>query len=194
MHLRLVAKLFFVLAIAMASCASGLLAQHVVHAVTGAVSKVDAGAKTIAVKTADGSEEVFKYTAKTSVHGVTAAGDATKTAAVDTYLAGKEGTQVVVRYVGKGADKTAIGIKDFGKDSLKVSKGTVTHVDRAAHTVGIKTEDGAEATYRLGKDAAVDTERGVVDGTKYTAKEGEHVVVHYSEEAGHKVVHFLKHI
>jgi hypothetical protein len=193
MHWRLVSKLF-VLAAALASCASELLAQHVVHAVTGAVSKVDAGAKTIAVKTADGSEEVFKYTAKTSVHGATAAGDAGETAAVDTYIAGKEGTHVVVRYVGKGADKTAIGIKDFGKDSLKVSKGTVTHVDRTAHTVGIKSEDGAEATYRLGKNAAVDTEHGVVDGTKYTAKEGDHVVVHYSEEAGHKVVHFLKNI
>jgi len=57
-----------------------------------------------------------------------------------------------------------------------------------------KAEDGTEATYRVSKDAAVDTERGVVDGAKYSAKEGDHVVVHYSEEAGHKVVHFVKHI
>jgi len=201
MHSRLVSKLF-VLAAALAFSASGLLAQHVVHAVTGAVSNVDASAKTIAVKTADSGEEVFKYTEKTSVRGATAAGNAAKTAAgnaaktaaVDTYMAGKEGTHMVVRYVGKGADKTASGIKDFGQDSLKVSKGTVTHVDQAAHTVGIKTEDGVEATYRLSKYAAVDTEHGVVEGTKYTAKEGDHVVVHYSEEAARKVVHFLKHI
>jgi hypothetical protein len=65
---------------------------------------------------------------------------------------------VVVRYVGNGADKTAIGIKDFGKDTLKVSKGIVTKVDHAAHTVGIKTEDGTEAINRLSNDAAVDTE------------------------------------
>src|SRR5215813_11968281 len=96
MHFRWVSKLC-VLAVALALCATGLLAQHVVHAVTGAVTKVDAGAKTIAVKTADGSEEVFKYTAKTSVHGANAAGDAGKTAAVDAYMADKEGTQVVVR-------------------------------------------------------------------------------------------------
>ena len=193
MHSRWVSRPLLAAA-ALAFCASGLFAQHVVHAVTGAVAKVDAGAKTIAIKTADGSEEVFKYTEKTSVRDATAAKDATKTAAVDTYMAGKEGTHVVVRYIGKGADKTAIGIKDFGKDTLKVSKGTVTKVDQAAHTVGIKTEDGAEATYRFSKDAAVDTEHGVVEGTKYTAKEGDKVVVHYSEEAGHKVVHFLKHI
>ena len=197
MHSRLVSKLF-VLAAALAFSSSGLLAQHVVHAVTGAVSNVDASAKTIAVKTADSGEEVFKYTEKTSVRGATAAGNAArtaaKTAAVDTYMAGKEGTHMVVRYVGKGADKTASGIKDFGQDSLKVSKGTVTHVDQAAHTVGIKTEDGVEATYRLSKYAAVDTEHGVVEGTKYTAKEGDHVVVHYSEGAARKVVHSLKHI
>ena len=193
MHSRLVSKLF-VLAAALAFSASGLLAQHVVHAVTRAVSNVDASAKIIAVKTADSGEEVFKYTEKTSVRGATAAGNAAKIAAVDTYMAGKEGTHMVVRYVGKGADKTASGIKDFGQDSLKVSKGTVTHVDQAAHTVGIKTEDGVEATYRLSKYAAVDTEHGVVEGTKYTAKEGDHVVVHYSEGAARKVVHSLKHI
>ena len=49
-------------------------------------------------------------------------------------------------------------------------------------------------TYRVSKDAAVDTEHGVVDGDKYTAKEGDKVVFHYGEEAGDKVVHFVKKI
>jgi len=189
---RLLSKLF-VLAVALAFCAAGLRAQHVTHAISGALTKVDAGAKTIAVKTADGSEEVFKYTDKTMVRDAKAGEDAAKTVAVETYMAGKEGTHVVVRYVGKGTEKTAIGIKDFGKDTLKVSKGTVTKVDHAAHTIAVKTEDGTEVTYRLTKDAVVDTERGVVEGAKFTAKEGDHVVVHYSEDAEHKVVHFLKH-
>jgi hypothetical protein len=41
-------------------------AQGVVHAVAGAVTRVDSGGKTLAVKTADGTEEVFKW-AKTSI-------------------------------------------------------------------------------------------------------------------------------
>lgn len=192
MRSRLLSKLL-VLAVALGLCAAGLRAQHVVHAVTGSVTKIDAGAKTIAVKTADGSEEVFKYTDKTMVRGAKATEEAVKTGAVDSYMAGKEGTHVIVRYLGKGDDKTAVGIKDLGKDTLKVSKGTVTSMDQAGRTVGIKSEDGAEATYRLSKDAVVDTEHGVVDGAKFTAKEGDHVVVHYSEEAGAKIVHFLKH-
>ena len=41
--------------------------QDVVHAVAGAVTKVDAVARSIAIKTADGAVEVFKFTEKTTV-------------------------------------------------------------------------------------------------------------------------------
>jgi hypothetical protein len=164
----------------------------VVHAVSGAVTKIDKDAKTIAVKTADGTEHVFHYTEKTAIHGAHDAGKAVKAGAVDTYFDGKEGTHVVVRYTEKGADKTASSVDDFGKDTMKVSEGTVTKVDKAAHTVKIKTADGAETTYDWGKDATVDTEHGVVKSTQYVAKEGDKVVVHYTEDAGKKVVHFFK--
>jgi hypothetical protein len=117
-----------------------------------------------------------------------------KTGAVDTYLAGKEGTHVVVHYTGEGATKVAVGVEDLGKDTVKVSKGTVTHVDKAAGTMTVKTKDGAEDTYHVAKDASVDTEHGVVKGTEYTAKEGEKVTVHYTEDAGKKVARFVKHI
>jgi hypothetical protein len=39
---------------------------------------------------------------------------------------------------------------------------------------------------------AVDTEHGVVKGTDYVAKEGDQVVVHYTEDGGKKVVRFFK--
>jgi arginine repressor len=164
----------------------------VVHAVSGAVTKIDKDAKTIAVKTADGTEHVFHYTEKTTVRDAHAAAKGAKAGALDTYFAGKEGTHVIVRYTEKGADKTASSVDDFGKDAMKVSEGTVTKVDKAAHTVKIKTEDGAETTYDWGKDATVDTEHGVVKGSQYVAKEGDKVVVHYTEDAGKKVVHFFK--
>ena len=164
----------------------------VVHAVSGAVTKVDKEAKTIAVKTADGTEHVFHYTEKTAIRGAHDTAKGAKAGAMDTYFAGKEGTHVIVRYSEKGADKTASSVDDFGKDGLKVSEGTVTKVDKAGHTVAIKTEDGAETTYDWGKDATIDTEHGVVKSTRYVAKEGDKVVVHYSEDAGKKVVHFFK--
>jgi hypothetical protein len=99
-----------------------------------------------------------------------------------------------VRYTEKGADKTAGSVDDFGKDTMKVSEGTTTKVDKAAHTVSIKTADGAETTYNWGKDATIDTGHGVVKSSQYAAKEGDKVVVHYTEDAGKKVVHFFKGI
>ena len=190
MHSRIVLPiLFLALLTTTLPC---LAAQDVAHAVEGAVTKVDSAARTITVKTADGTEDVFKFTKKTTVHVAKGVGEDVKIGAVDSYLAGKEGTHVVVHYIDEGADKTAVAVKDFGKDTVKVAKGTVTRVDRDGHTVAVKTEDGAEDTYHVAKDASVDTEQGVVEGARYAAKEGDKVTVHYTDEAGEKVAHFIK--
>ena len=172
--------------------AGSALAQDVVHAVAGAVTRVDKAGKTVAIKTADGSEQVFRFTEHTAIRTSVAAAKGAKMGALDTYFAGKEGTRVVVRYMGKGADKTATVVEDFGKESLKAGKGTVTHVDRAARTVSVKTEGGAEETYRLGSDAVVETDHGVVRGSRYLAKEGDKVAVHYTEQEGTKIVRFFQ--
>ena len=68
-----------------------------------------------------------------------------------------------------------------------MSEGTVTKVDKAAHTVTVKTKEGAEETYDLSKDAVIDSGKGIVKETK----EGEKVTVHYTEEGGKKIAHFL---
>jgi len=176
--------------IALVIVISAAQAFAVEHATAGVLTRVDSAAKTIAVKTADGTEEVFKFSGKTTVRGAKAA----KTGAVDSYLAGKEGTHVVVRYTEKGAEKTAVGVDDMGKDTLKVGKGTIESADKAGHTITVATEDGSKETYHIAKDAAVDSEHGVVKGTEYVGKNGEKVTVHYTQDAGKKVAHFIKHI
>jgi len=170
--------------------AQSTAADDVVHAVSGAVTKVDKTSKTFAIKTADGTEHVFKYTDNTMVRAAKDTGSDAKKGGLDAYMDGKEGTNVVVHYTEKGADKTAVGVDDLGKDTLKVSEGTVTKVDEAARTVTVKTKDGAEDTYQLSKTAVVDTSKGVAKG----AKEGEKVTVQYTEEGGKKVAHFLRRL
>jgi hypothetical protein len=171
--------------------AGSAFAQDVVHAAEGVVNKTDKTGKTIAIKTADGTEHVFKFTERTAIRTSSETAHEAKMGALDTYFAGKDGTHVVVRYIGTGADKTATVVEDFGKTSLKAGKGTVTHVDRAAHTVAVKTDDGAESTYKLGQQAIVETDHGVVKGSRYALKEGDKITVHYTEDAGEKVVHFF---
>lgn len=189
MHPRLFLPILF-----LALITAALPASAVEHAVAGKITRIDRAAKTIVVKTADGAEHVFKFTDHTVVHAASAGSRAAKKGAVATYFAGKEGSDVVVRYTGEGATKTATTVDDYGQNAFQVSKGTVIKTDKTARTMTVRTEDGAEHTYHLAKDASVDTEQGIVRGSKYDAKKGEKVIVHYSNEAGNKVVHFIKHM
>jgi hypothetical protein len=155
------------------------------HAVTGELEKVGQDGKTITVKAADGTEHVFKVTGKTVVTG-------TEGGAKDVGLAGKEGSQIVVKYTGEGADKTAHVVDVTGKDALKATEGTVTAVGKGGHTVTVKLKDGTEKTFDMGKEAMVDTGHGVSEGSKYTAKEGEKVVVYSTVKPAGEVVHLFK--
>jgi hypothetical protein len=163
-------------------------ALAVEHATAGVITRVDHAAKNIAIKTADGTEEIFKFTGRTAVHTA----DGAKAVAAGAYFTGKEGTHVVVHYTEEGAEKTAVAVDDFGKEAMKVGRGVVTEADKAGHTVKVKTDDGSEATYHVAKDAAVETEHGVVRGTEFAATNGEKVTVHYTEEAGQRIAHFIR--
>ncbi len=88
------------------------VAEDVVHAVSGVVKSVDHDTKTVVVKTADGTEQTFKYTGKTTVEGTKDAGKGVGKASADTYLEAKKGAKVTVHYTEKGAEKTAVGVKD----------------------------------------------------------------------------------
>jgi hypothetical protein len=190
---RLIRALMILLTLsALASLAA---AQDVVHVVSGVVTKVDSGTKTMAVKTSDGTEHVFKYTENTAVRGAHEGSEAAKAGLMDTYFKGKEGSQVVVHYTKIGGDDVARRVTDLGKDAQKIAKGTITKVDKAGHRVTIKAEEGSEQTYDFGKDASGDSEKGVVRGWDYTetkAKEGDKVVVHYTSSSGKKIVHFFE--
>ena len=86
--------------------------DDVVHIMSGVVKHVDNGTKTVVVKATDGTEHTFKYTEKTTVEGAKDAGKGVEKGSTDAYLAGKKGAKVTVKYTEKGADKTAVGVKD----------------------------------------------------------------------------------
>ena len=152
----------------------------VVHALTGTVEKVDSAAKTVAIKTADGTVKVVKVSEKQTVDGLKAGADYTA-------LGAEKGAHVVVKYTGEGADATATGIKYVGKSSVKASEGTVTKIDEAAKTVSIKTAKGAEEVYHYTDVATVDSAKAVAKGADKSAK----VTVYYTEEGGKKIAHLF---
>jgi len=155
-----------------------------ITAVEGTVTKIDRTAKTIAVKAADGTEHTFHFAARTVVLG----GEKVDAGAKDAFHGLKEGSNVVVHYTAKGTKETAEEVDRVGKDGLKTTEGTVTHIDRSAKTVAMKTADGTEQTFRLTSNAASDVGKDVGEGAEKSGK----ATVYYTEEAGHKVAHFFK--
>lgn len=164
---------------------SGLYAaDDVVSAVHGVVTKTDAAAKTITIKTKDGTEQTFHWAGKTTVKGVDAAGTASK----DTFKGIKEGSDVVVHYTVKGTEKTGVEIDNIGKDGLKSMDGVVTKVSDGGKTVVVKSADGTEHTFKV---AGTDTASAATAIGKATDKTGK-VTVYYTEDGTKKVVHFFQ--
>src|SRR6266852_6122887 len=132
-------KLRFQALVLVAACsvAASYGSQGSTNVITGTIEKVDAGAKTIAVKTADGTVETVKFTEKTTVHGL-------KDAAKGADLAGKEGGHVIVHATGEGADKTAHSVEWVGDKTVHTTEGTVEDVGKGTKIVAVKTADGTK--------------------------------------------------
>ncbi len=162
-------------------------AQASTNVITGTIEKVDSGAKTISVKTADGTVETVKFTDRTTIHGL-------KAGAKGADLAGKEGSHVIVHTVGEGADKTAHSVEWFGDKTVHTAEGTVEDVGKDSKTVAVKAADGTKDTFVVADHAVVNSGKDVATYSARGAKKGEHVTVYYTEEAGKKVAHVFKHL
>lgn len=165
-------------------CSIAMFAAEAVVAVEGTVKKVDAGAKTVVIAAADGTEHTIHFISKTAVHGWDASLAGTK----DAMHGVNEGAHVVAHYTVKGTEETAQEVDRVGDGGLKVSEGTVENIDRGSKVLAVKTTDGAEATYKMSDHAAVDAGKDAAKGVQKASK----VTVYYSEEGGKKIVHFFK--
>jgi uncharacterized protein with beta-barrel porin domain len=166
------------------STSLSLCAQDVVHAVDGTVKKIDTGSKTIVVDTKDGTEHTFHYASDVTVDGAKDTGKATAAGLGDL----KEGSKVAVHYTVVAGKETTHEIDNIGDNGLKVTEGTVSHVDTGAKTIAVKTADGSVETFHLTDRVAKDTGKDIAKGAAKSTK----VTVYYTEKAGTKTAHFVK--
>jgi hypothetical protein len=152
------------------------VAQDVVSVVHGTVTKADHATKTVAVKTADGTEHAIKVTGQTTYQGTKEGFDGLK-----------EGTEVVVHKTGKGAEETGLEIGKISKDGVKVTEGTIVKVDHGTKTIVVKSADGTEKAFDYTGTAGKDMGEAVGAG----AEKGAKVTVYYTEESGKKIAHFF---
>jgi hypothetical protein len=160
--------------------------EDVVTATHGTIAKIDRSAKTIAVKTADGTEHVFYWAKDTSVHGVKA-GDV---AAKDSWHGLKEGSEVVAHSTKRGTKDTAVEVDKVGDAGLTRTEGTVKEIDRSGKKLVVESADGTEHAFKLTGHAATDAGKDVTAG----AEKGTKVAIYSSKEAGESVAHFFEKI
>ena len=160
--------------------------EHVVNSTHGTITKIDKAGKTFAIKTAEGTEHVFHFTDHAAVHGV----KATDLAAKDSWRGLKEGSEVVVHSTKRGSEDTAVEVDKLGDNGLEKTEGTIKEIDRGGRKLVIESADGTERTFKLTGHAAADSAKEIAPG----AEKGTRVVVYSTEQAGHKVAHFLEKI
>jgi hypothetical protein len=160
--------------------------ENVVTATHGTITKIDRTAKTIAVKTADGTEHTLYWAKDTSVHGVRAADLAAK----DSWHGLKEGSEVVAHSTKRGTKDTAVEVDKVGDTGLKRTDGTIKEIDRSGRKLVIESADGTEHAFKLTTHAATDGGRDVTASTE----KGTKVAIYSTEEAGESIAHFFEKI
>ena len=160
--------------------------ENVVTATHGTIMKIDRTAKTIVVKTGDGTEHVFHWVKGTSVHGVKSADMAAK----DSWHGLKEGSEVVAHSAKRGTEDTVVEVDKVGETGLTKTEGTIKDIDRKGRRLVVQSADGTEHAFTLTKHAATDSGKDVAN----VAKKGTKVAVYSTEDAGKSVVQFFEKI
>lgn len=165
-------------------------AQEVVHAVTGTVTDINSTAKTIQVKTDDGSEGLFKIltNGKVSIDFETRLRAGATSADVFT----KTKTHVLVFYFGDGAVRTAVALEDLGMGPFVKVLGTVVKLDRHEHLLTIKNASGLAMAFQIDDKTVAETAVGVVEGEKFDPQKGDQVRVVATTANGVKTALFIR--
>lgn len=158
-------------------------------AFVGTVEKIDAEAKMVYVKSKDGVVKAFKWTKKTTAHGI-------NEAAVWTDKAAHVGAHVVIRSLKVAGEDTLKGIHWFGQGTVKVVETTVNHVGKGSKKVAFAVAGEAKEIYDVSEHALVSAGKKITHGAKEIEKKTEKGVlatVHLIEQDGKKFVHFIEH-
>lgn len=167
-------------------------AQEVVHALSGTVSAIQPGTKTIIIKTNDGSEGLFKDLTRSNVPLLFDKEIRSRATPADAFK--DQGAQVIVYYIGGGfgafADRTAVSLQSLGAGPIEKTTGTV--VSSKKHVLTIKTDSGAQETFQIADSAVAETATGVTNADKFDPGKGDHVRVVADTDNGGKNLLFVR--
>jgi len=165
-------------------------AQQIVHAMTGKVTAVSQGNKTIEVATDDGSGGVFGILAQKDVLLNFDKNVKAMTTPASSFT--KANCEVVVFYYGEEGSRTTVAVEDLGASPLVKALGTVVKLDKHAHLLTIKDDAGQEQTFHIDAKTLADSSAGVVEGQKFDANKGAKVQVTAATENGASTALFIR--
>lgn len=167
-------------------------AQEVVHALSGTVTAINPAAKTIVVKTNDGSVGFFKDLTQPDASLLFDKNIRSRATPVGIF--NDKGAQVIVYYFGGGFgpfnERTAVALQSLGAEPIEKDTGTVVHFNK--HALTIKTGSGTEETFEIGNTAVAETSVGVVNADKFNPEKGDQVRIVAAVDNGHKTLLFVR--
>jgi len=166
-----------------------VVAQQTVHALAGTVSSVDPKAKTITLKTDDGSEGLFKDDTDSNVKIDFNKDLRAQTTAADAFA--KTGTTAIVSYFGIGSVRTDVSLVNLGTGPLMTSSGTVWKLDRHKHELTIMSSSGAKEIFEISPKTVAETSFGAVEAEKFDLHKGDQVRVTASPDGGGQTALFI---
>jgi Cu/Ag efflux protein CusF len=157
-------------------------AQEPRHGIrTGTIQQVDEHAKTITIKSEDGTEHTLQIEARTKFHGV----HGTSRNTIDALRGLKPGTQVAAHYTAEDA----VEIDNIGPDGLKSMEATITHIDRGEKSLTVQSADGSNQTFHMSDSTA----RYAAEQFDQNSASPLKVILYYSgHKDGHPVAHYFK--
>lgn len=145
--------------------------QELVHALAGTVTSINPAAKTITIKTDDGSESLFKDMINPTTSIEFDPSIRTDATAADEFK--QSGVRVIVYYFGIGDVRTVVALHSLGPGPFTISSGTVVSFDKGSHTFSIKDKTGAVESFSIVSNTVVETTFGAREGSSFRPSVGD---------------------
>lgn len=169
-----------------------LPAQEIIHALTGTVGSINNAAKTFTVFQDTGSSDTYRQMSDTKARiSFDKHMESTSTAAASF---DKPGAYVIVFYIGRDNNRTAVAFKNLGAGPFQSIQGTVTRYDSHSHVISVQDESGVEQSFRIDPETVAETAMGAVPGQKFQAGKGDKVRIVSGKADGMPTVLFVRNL
>lgn len=152
-----------------------VMAQEIVHALTGTVSAIDPADKTITVLQDGGSTGTFKVSSSSKTR-ISFDKDVQEQSTSAPQFQ-KKGAYVILFYFGMDQNRTAVALKNMGQGPFSSTTGTVKSWDGHKGQLIVSAKDGKAHSYTVTNASVAETYSGAVNGSDFRAEKGDHVRV-----------------